>query len=150
RGDRWPRAGRCTGWRGHGPAGVPAQRVQAGVGGDPVQPGTWARLAPEAFPGAPGTQEHLLHVIFGLLEGPEHPVAVHVQLTPVLADQVVEVPGPGPVSRGGAVRAGGRDASGFLATSSGTHSCTPPRPRRPVDHSTRARPPAGLPAHAPM
>ena len=45
----------------------------------------------EAFPGAPGPQEHLLDVVFGLVKGPEHPVAVHVQLAPVPADQVVEV-----------------------------------------------------------
>jgi hypothetical protein len=30
-------------------------------------------------------------MIFGFIEGPENPVAVHVQLAPVLADQVVEV-----------------------------------------------------------
>jgi dihydrofolate reductase len=30
-------------------------------------------------------------VIFGLVEGAEHPVAVHVKLTPVPADQVVEI-----------------------------------------------------------
>ena len=68
---------------GNGPARVPAQRVQAGVGGDPVQPGARARSAREAFPAAPGAQEHFLDVILGLVEGPEHPVAVHVQLAPV-------------------------------------------------------------------
>jgi hypothetical protein len=77
---------------GHGPAGVTTQRVQAGVGGDPVQPGPNARLALEALPCAPGPQQDLLHVVFGLVEGPEHPVAVHVQLAPVPADQVIEVP----------------------------------------------------------
>src|SRR5262249_21492237 len=30
-------------------------------------------------------------MIFGLIKGPEHPVAVHVQLAPVPADQVLEV-----------------------------------------------------------
>ena len=50
-----------------------------------------ARPALEAIPGAPGAQEDLLHVFFGLVEGPEHPVAVHVQLAPVPADQIVEV-----------------------------------------------------------
>jgi hypothetical protein len=30
-------------------------------------------------------------VIFGLAKGPVHPVAVHVQLAPVPADQVVEI-----------------------------------------------------------
>jgi dihydrofolate reductase len=32
------------------------------------------------FPGAPGPQEHLLDVIFGLVKGPEHPVAIHVPI----------------------------------------------------------------------
>jgi hypothetical protein len=32
-------------------------------------------------------------MIFGLVKRPEHPVAVHVQLAPVPADQVVEVSG---------------------------------------------------------
>ena len=41
---------RCAGRRRPGPAGVTAQCVQAGVGGDPVQPGTRARPALEVFP----------------------------------------------------------------------------------------------------
>jgi len=68
-------------------------------------------------------------MIFGLFEGPEHPVAVHVQLTPVPADQLVEVPHPGPTPRAGAIGIGGRGASGFLATSRSAHSCTPSHPR---------------------
>ncbi len=68
-------------------------------------------------------------MIFGLIKGPEHPVAVHVQPAPVPADQVVEVPYPGPTLRASAIRAGGRGASGFLATSCDAHPCTPSRPR---------------------
>jgi hypothetical protein len=68
-------------------------------------------------------------MIFGLVKGPEHPVAVHVQLAPVPADQVIEVPDPGPMPRAGALRAGGRDAPGFLAASRNAHLCTLSRPR---------------------
>jgi hypothetical protein len=36
---------------------------------------------------APGTQKHLVHMIFGLITGPGHPVAVHVQLASVPANR---------------------------------------------------------------
>jgi hypothetical protein len=67
-------------------------------------------------------------MIFGLIEGAEQPVAVHVQLAPVPADQVIEVPHPGPTLRG-AIRVGRRGAPGFLATSCRAHRCTPSRLR---------------------
>lgn len=60
-------------------------------------------------------------MVFGLIEGSEHPVAVHVQLAPVPADQVIEVPDPRPIPHPNAVRAGGRDTSGFLTTLCDTH-----------------------------
>jgi hypothetical protein len=47
-------------------------------------------------------------MIFGLVKGAEHPVAVHVQLAPVPPDQVVEIPRPGPALRTGATRICGR------------------------------------------
>ena len=59
------------------------EQVQAGVGGDPVQPGPERRPPLEGLPPPPGTQERLLHGVLGVLERPEHPVAVHVQLPPV-------------------------------------------------------------------
>jgi hypothetical protein len=67
-------------------------------------------------------------MIFGLIKGPEHPVAVHMQLAPVPADQVVEVPHPGPAPRASVGSVGGRGASGFLATSCNAHPYTPSRP----------------------
>ena len=39
----------------------------------------------------PGAQERLLQRVLGLLEGAEHPVAVHVQLAPVALDGLLEV-----------------------------------------------------------
>jgi hypothetical protein len=63
-------------------------------------------------------------VIFGLIKGPEHPVAVHVQLAPVPADQVIEVPHPGPVPRVNAIAVAGHGGSGFLAASCHAHPCT--------------------------
>nr|BFE69445.1 hypothetical protein GCM10020092_027460 [Actinoplanes digitatis] len=59
------------------------EQVQAGVGGDPVQPGPERRPALEGLPPPPGAQERLLHGVLGVLERPQHPVAVHVQLPPV-------------------------------------------------------------------
>ena len=116
-----------------------AQGVQVGVGRDLVQPGTRARPALEQLPGAPGTQEHLLHMIFGLVKGPEHPVAVHMQLAPVPPDQVFKVPHPGPVLRASAIRVGWRRGSAFLAPFCYAHPCTL---RVPADRQITA------PAHA--
>jgi hypothetical protein len=59
------------------------EQVQAGVGGDPVQPGPKRRPALEGLPPSPGAEERLLDGVLGVLERPEHPVAVHVQLPPV-------------------------------------------------------------------
>jgi hypothetical protein len=63
--------------------GVGGQGVQAGVGGDPVQPGPEAGTALELLAAAPGPQHGLLDQVLGVLEGAEHPVAVHLQLPPV-------------------------------------------------------------------
>ena len=38
----------------------------------------------EVVPAPPRAQQRLLHQVLGLVEGPEHPVAVDVQLAPVL------------------------------------------------------------------
>src|SRR5262245_31898258 len=69
------------------PGGAPAARwaprrsaSKTGVGRDPVQPGTRARLTPAVSPGPPGRREHLLDVVLGHLQGSEHPVAVRMQL----------------------------------------------------------------------
>jgi hypothetical protein len=60
-----------------------AQGVQAGVGGDAVQPGAEAGAALKLLAAPPGTQHGLLHQVLGVLEGADHPVAVHLQLPPV-------------------------------------------------------------------
>jgi hypothetical protein len=63
------------------------QRVEAGVGDDPVEPRPGVGAGLEAVAPPPRAQERLLHRVLGLLEGPEHPVAVHVQLAPVALHQ---------------------------------------------------------------
>ena len=45
-------------------------------------------------------------MVFGLVKGPEHPVAVHVQLTAVPADQAVEIVQTGPVPGADGTRPG--------------------------------------------
>ena len=69
---------------------APGDQVEAGVGGDPVEPGPERRPALEGLPAPPGPEERLLHGVLGVLERPEHPVAVDVQLTAVALGQVRE------------------------------------------------------------
>ena len=64
-------------------------------------------------------------MIFGLVKGTEHPIAEHVQLAPVAADQVVEVLHPGPAPHARAIGVSGRGLSGSLAPSGHAHPCTP-------------------------
>jgi len=65
-------------------AGRPsAQRVQAGVGRDAVQPCSKRRPALELVALAPGAQQGLLHQVLGVLHRAEHPVAVQLKLAPV-------------------------------------------------------------------
>src|SRR5215472_8119933 len=80
------------------PGGAPAARwasrrsaSKTGVGRDPVQPNTRARLTPAVSPGPPGRREHLLDVVLGHLQGSEHPVAVRMQLVRASTNDVVEV-----------------------------------------------------------
>ena len=72
---------------GRRPRATLREQVQAGVGGDPVEPGPERRASLEGLAPAPGAQEGLLHGVLGVLERPEHPVAVHVQLAPVSLSQ---------------------------------------------------------------
>ena len=67
------------------------QRGEAGVGGDPVEPGAQRGPALEAVVGAPGAQVGLLHQVLGVVHRAEHPVAVRQQLAPVLAGHREEV-----------------------------------------------------------
>jgi hypothetical protein len=51
-----------------------AKRVEAAVGGDPVEPGAHRGASLEPSEPFPGGQQRLLE---GVLEGSQHPVAVH-------------------------------------------------------------------------
>src|SRR6202000_1134510 len=79
-----------------------AERAQAAVGGDPVQPGAQrgAAVVPGQTP--PGVQQGLLERVLGILERAEHPVAVHLQFTAVRLGQRPErlaVTGPHPADQ---------------------------------------------------
>ena len=83
---------------GRAPAGR-AQRVEAPVGGDPVEPGADRGASLEPAEALPGGQQRVLQGVLGVLEGAEHPVAVHLQLPAVRLGQLAErvaVPGPRP------------------------------------------------------
>ena len=60
-----------------------SERVQARVCRDRVQPGADAGPALEGLAPAPGLHQRLLHEILCVLDRPEHPVAMDLQLTPV-------------------------------------------------------------------
>ena len=55
-----------------------AARVEAPVGGDPVEPGAERGASLEPSEALPGSQQRVLERILGVLEGSEHPVAVHL------------------------------------------------------------------------
>ena len=77
-----------------------AQRVQAAPGGDLVQPDTHRGAALEPGQALPGRQQGLLQRVLRVEGRAEDPVAVHLQLAPVGADELAErllVAGPGPV-----------------------------------------------------
>ena len=69
------------------------QRVEAHVGGDPVQPRSHRRAALEAVEAAPRPQQRLLHRVLGFERGPEHPVAVGGQLDAVLLELLLDIGG---------------------------------------------------------
>jgi len=83
---------------GGAPAGR-AARVEALVGGDPVEPRPHRGAPLEPGQAPPGGQQRVLHGVLGVLDGAEHPVAVHQQLPPVRLGQLAErvtVADPGP------------------------------------------------------
>ena len=76
-----------------------AARVEAPVGGDPVEPGAQRGASLEPAEALPGGQQRVLQGVLGVLERSEHPVAVHLQLPPVRLGQLAErvaVAGPRP------------------------------------------------------
>ena len=80
------------------PPSPPVEGIQAGVGGDAVQPGPQRRPALEAADVPPRPQERLLHQVLGLLDRTDHAIAMHPQLTAVTLDHPGErrlVTGPG-------------------------------------------------------
>ena len=54
------------------------ERIEAGGRRDAIQPGPEPRIGVETLALAPRPYERLPHQLIGLVEGPEHPVAVHV------------------------------------------------------------------------
>ena len=69
------------------------------MGGDPVQPGAQRGASLEPAEALPGGQQRVLEGVLGVLEGSEHPVAVHLELSEVRFGQLPErvaVPGPRP------------------------------------------------------
>lgn len=57
----------------HRPAGV-----EAPAGGDPVQPGAQRGASLEPSEALPCGQQRVLEGVFGVLEGSQHPIAVHL------------------------------------------------------------------------
>src|ERR1700677_3981672 len=58
------------------------QRVEAGVGSDPVQPGAHRGPGLELAVATPGTQVRLLHQVLGVMHRAEHAIAVRQQFPP--------------------------------------------------------------------
>src|SRR6266545_4573682 len=63
--------------------GPPLDRLQAGVGGDLVEPGPQRAAALEPGQPPPGTQQRLLERVLGIRDRAEHSVAVGVKLSVV-------------------------------------------------------------------
>ena len=82
------------------------QEVEAGVRRDPVQPGPQRSVAIERLPLVPRSQERLLRQVLGVFVVREHPVAVHLQRTPVALGQEREPRG--------VLRADRRDERGLV------------------------------------
>ena len=84
------RVGRSA--RAGGKAAARPPRVEADVGRDPVQPRAHRAPAGEPAEPAPRAQERLLKRVLGVVERPEHPVAVRVELPAVgVHDRAVRV-----------------------------------------------------------
>src|SRR5262249_21629937 len=75
------------------------KRVEAPVGGDPVEPGADRGTSLERSEALPRGQQCVLQDVLGVLQGSQHPVAMDVKLSTVRLGQLSErlsVPGPGP------------------------------------------------------
>ena len=80
-------------------------QLEAGVRGDPVQPGTHRTASLEPRQPPPGADERLLQGVLGVVHRAKHAVAVRVQLAAVRRDE--------PVERALVVAAGGFEQVGF-------------------------------------
>jgi hypothetical protein len=84
------------------PSPAVAQRVQAAVGRDLVQPGAERGAALEADQAAPGREQGLLQHVLSVLHRAENLVAVQQELAPVGVGELAErllVADPGPGQR---------------------------------------------------
>src|SRR5207244_9793614 len=83
---------------GRASAGRPT-RVEAPVGGDPVEPSAERGASLEPSEALPGRQQRVLDGVLGILKGSKHPVAMQLELAAVRLGQLPErvaVPGPRP------------------------------------------------------
>ena len=67
-----------------------AERVQAAIGRDPIQPGAKRGSLLEAAQAPPCREQRLLHDVLGILQGPKKSVAVQMKLSSVRLDQLAE------------------------------------------------------------
>jgi hypothetical protein len=106
-------------WHLLGAAPEIAQRVQAAVGRDAVQPRAQRGSPLEAPEPAPGRQQRLLQQVLGILDRAEDPVAVELKLAPVGIDELAERL---LVARAGADKSLiGLQSSSSMTSSSGFH-----------------------------
>jgi hypothetical protein len=75
---------------GRNPAAGTAQRVEALVGRDAVQPGAQGRALLEPGQPAPGREQRLLQQVLGVVQRAEYPVAVHLNFAPVRIGEFAE------------------------------------------------------------
>ena len=69
---------------------APLELGQADVRRDPVQPRAGGVVRPQPGQAAPGPHERFLEGIVGVVHRAEHPVAMRVELGPVLLDEIPE------------------------------------------------------------
>ena len=116
-------------------AGV-AQRVQAPVGRDLVQPGAHRRLFLEPADPAPGGQQSFLQRVLGVLDRAEDPVAVQLQLAPVRLGELAErIP-----------VAGRARASAVVVTITSSHRPSPGPQRNDTSRAGKSQVNSRLPA----
>ena len=73
---------------------IAADRIEARVRRHSVQPGSQRRAFLQAVAIPPGTKQRLLHRVLGILQRPEHPVAVDQQLSAMALDGAGELVHP--------------------------------------------------------